>query len=77
MTQIAGTLHPPLTRRERQIAVVYAETWSMKDTAARLDISRETVKQRLNRARARYGVESIGQLFVALGWVRVPKRRKT
>lgn len=74
MTQIADEIQPPLTPREAEIAAAYAEAWSMKDVAARLDISPETVKARLNRARARYGVESIGQLYLALGWLSVPRR---
>jgi DNA-binding CsgD family transcriptional regulator len=73
MTQIVGTITPPMTPREAEIAAAYAESWSMKDVAARLDIAPGTVKARLNRARARYGVESIGQLYVALGWLRVPR----
>lgn len=73
MSRYPFDIEPPLTHREAQVAATYALLWNTKEVASRLGIAESTVKQRLERARARYHVERTGELFRAMGWLRVPE----
>jgi DNA-binding NarL/FixJ family response regulator len=72
--RLHGEIYPPLTPREVDVIAAYVETASMKDAGEKLGISRNTVKERLRRARRRFDVEKTLDLLRAIGWLRVPRR---
>ena len=56
----------PLTRREREIAVLAAQQLSAADIAAQLHLSRRTVENHLQRIYTKLGISSRAELAAAL-----------
>jgi DNA-binding NarL/FixJ family response regulator len=61
-----------LTPRQRQILVTYAQCWSRKETAYRLGVSEAIVRRHLLAIHRRFGLSTMGEVYLAMGWLTVP-----
>lgn len=61
-----------LTEREVDVIRVMPKAGGVKQAAALLGIHEQNVKNRLQSARKKLGVSSMLELYLALGWLKIP-----
>lgn len=76
MTLPTAILHARLSPREWECQRADATGRPQKALAAEIGVSYSTFKNHLVNARHKLGVESQAELFVAMGWLRVPKAKE-
>ena len=62
----------PLTRMQLKVFRTYMRAFSHKETAARLDISIQTVKNHVANLYERLGVNTMLEAATKLGWLKPP-----
>lgn len=69
---MTAPLGQSLTPREVEVLRARAKFDTNKDVARMLDISPQTVKNHLTTIYAKLGVESAGDAFLVVGWLKPP-----